>query len=179
MECCKWSNVIRLFRTIFITALFTLFLQQSITAVIKFLDGKTSYHITLKVLSTNHLPVNLLFKNNVQERTSLVYPSVTVCKKYTFNEYIDDIFLNKSLSLEEVVETATAQSWDVEELFYFFSQPNRRRARFPCTTVYGGTRPGQPCVFPVFNTSGHRVTQCYKMGTPDPGCFTKAGPGNR
>ena len=95
----------------------------------------------------------------LQERNSLVYPSVTVCKKYTFNNYIDDIFLNESLSLEEVVETADRQSWDVQELFYFFSQPNRLTARFPCTTVYGGTQPGQPCVFPVFNTSGHRITQ--------------------
>lgn len=49
MEWCKWSNVITLLRTIFITALFALFVQQSVTALIKFLDGKTSYHITLKV----------------------------------------------------------------------------------------------------------------------------------
>ena len=39
---------------------------------------------------------------------------MTVCKKYTFDHYIDDIFLNESLSLEEVVETAKNLSWDVE-----------------------------------------------------------------
>ena len=50
MEWCKWSNVITLLRTVFITALFTLFVHQSVTALIKFLEGKTSYHITLKVL---------------------------------------------------------------------------------------------------------------------------------
>ena len=60
-----------------------------------------------------------------QERNTLTYPSVTVCKKYTFNHYIDDIFLNKSLALERVVEAANKQPWDVEELFHFFSQPNR------------------------------------------------------
>ena len=45
---------------------------------------------------------------------------------------------------------------------------------FPCTTVYGGTRPGQPCVFPVTNQRGELRTDCYQMNTPDPGCFTKA-----
>ena len=55
----------------------------------------------------------------------MVYPSVTVCKKYTFEKYIDDIFGNKSLSLADVVRTADSQSWDVQELFYFFSQPNK------------------------------------------------------
>ena len=50
----------------------------------------------------------------LQERSTLIYPSVTVCKKYTFDHYIDDIFLNESLSLEEVVETAKNLSWDVE-----------------------------------------------------------------
>ena len=50
MEWCKWSNVITLLRTIFITALFALFVQQSFTAFIKYLEGKTSYHTTLKVV---------------------------------------------------------------------------------------------------------------------------------
>ena len=62
------------------------------------------YHPSFHVLKISYL----------QERNTLVYPSVTVCKKYTFNHYIDDIFLNKSLSLEEVVETANKLSWDVE-----------------------------------------------------------------
>ena len=61
--------------------------------------------------------------------SSLLYPSVTVCKKYTFDRYIDDIFYNESLTLAEVAQTANDKSWDVEELFYFFTQPNKLNAR--------------------------------------------------
>ena len=113
----------------------------------------------------------------------MIYPSVTVCKKYTFDHYIDYIFGNKSLTMAEVVQTADSESWDVQELFYFFTQPNKKNAReelilflpkavhirfpvkwwlslvlmerfllrFPCTTVYGGTRPGQ--VHPPLDTN--------------------------
>ena len=66
------------------------------------------YHPSFHVLKISYL----------QERNTLVYPSVTVCKKYTFDHYIDDIFLNKSFSLEEVVETANKLSWDVEAWLY-------------------------------------------------------------
>ena len=50
MSWLKCSSVMRMVRTVVVLALFALFLQQSVTALLKFLDRKTSYHITLKVM---------------------------------------------------------------------------------------------------------------------------------
>ena len=41
-----------------------------------------------------------------------MYPSVTVCKKYTFDSYLDDLFENKDINLTEVKELVIAYSWD-------------------------------------------------------------------
>ena len=100
----KWSFIV-VARYIIIAFLLGLFLHQSYTALAKFQESKTSYHISLK------------------EVEKILYPSVSVCKKYTFQKYIDNIFGNESLSLQDIIETANRESWDIQELFHFFSHP--------------------------------------------------------
>ena len=101
------------------------------------------------------------------------YPSVSVCKKYTFDDYIDNIFNNDSnLTLAEVIETARTNSWDVERLFYFLTHPGMLGLTFPCTTVLGGTSPGKPCIFPI-KYGEDTWTECYLLSTPYPACVTK------
>ena len=101
------------------------------------------------------------------------YPSVTVCKKYTFDYYIDEIFKNDSeLTLAEVIKTARNHSWDVERLFYFFTHPGMLGLTFPCTTILGGTSPGKPCIFPL-KYDGVTYTECYLLSTPSLACVTK------
>ena len=70
---------------------------------------------------------------------NFLYPSVTVCKKYTFNNYIDHIFADGSLTLQDIIERVGEESLDIEELFYFFSHPGMLNLTFPCTTL---GRPG-------------------------------------
>ena len=107
----------------------------------------------------------------------LLYPSVSVCKKYTFNNYIDDIFADGSLGLQDVIDRVRMESLDIEQLFYFFSHPEMLGLTFPCTTILGGTTPGKPCIFPA-TWENKTQTGCFDMRTPDPGCFTRVGEGN-
>ena len=71
------------------------------------------------------------------------------------------------------MNSARNNSWDVERLFYFFTHPGMLDLTFPCTTILGGTSPGQPCIFPIrlFDEVAH--TNCYILGTPYPACITK------
>ena len=105
-----------------------------------------------------------------------------MCKKYTFDYYIDYMFKNDSqLPLAEVIKTARNYSWDVERLFHFFTHPGMLDLTFPCTTMLGGTSPGKPCIFPI-TLEGEAMTDCYLLGTPSPVCITKVdddGSGSR
>ena len=113
----------------------------------------------------------------MQEVGRFLYPSVSVCKKYTFNNYIDHIFADGDLELKDVIEKVGLESLDIEELFFFFSHPGMLNLTFPCTTILGGNSPGRPCIFPTTweNNTHH---SCFDMRTPDPGCFTRVGQGN-
>ena len=102
---------------------------------------------------------------------------MSVCKKYTFNNYIDHIFADATLGLEEVIEKVGLESRDITELFYFFSHPGMLNLTFPCTTILGGNTPGRPCIFPI-TWENNTHNQCFDMRTPDPGCFTRVVPGN-
>ena len=102
---------------------------------------------------------------------------MSICKKYTFNKYIDNIFLNETRSLQDIIETASRESWDIQELFHFFSHPGMLNLTFPCTTVRGGTTPGKPCIFPI-TWKNKTESTCFFMDTSVPGCFTRAGADN-
>ena len=80
-----------------------------------------------------------------------MYPSVSVCKKYTFDIYLDNLFEDGTANLTVVKELVIENSWNVEEVFYFLTHPTMLGLTFPCTTRLDGTDPGKPCMFPVRN----------------------------
>ena len=81
----------------------------------------------------------------------MLYPSVSVCKKYTFEKNLNYLFDKDSVNLTEVKELVIENSWNVEEVFYFLTHPSMLGMTFPCTTRLDGTDPGKPCMFPVRN----------------------------
>ena len=86
-----------------------------------------------------------------------MYPSISICKKYSF-EYemfdeddfegvndTDDV----SSRVESMIKNFSYYSLDLDDQVYFFSQPAVLNMTYPCTTTLAGTSPGRPCIFPV------------------------------
>ena len=125
MKLFTWKNV-------FILPIFCLFLFSCFWSFQNLLDNKTGTD------------------EKIIDGEKILYPSITVCKKYTFDyPEIGDLILNKTASLEEKKKEALKNVWSREKLFYFVSHPTMMNLTFPCTTTDDGTDPGKPCAFPV------------------------------
>ena len=138
MKCLYYFNIFVLL------LLLSLFLWQCSISIMKYTSYKTSFFTTLF------------------EEEMVLYPSVSVCKKYTFEKYLNYLFDKDSVNLTEVKELVIENSWNIEEVFYFMSHPSMLGMTFPCTTMLDGTDPGKPCVFPVLH-SYYRSVEYKKL----------------
>ena len=100
------------------------------------------------------------------------YPSITVCKEYTYKKYIDDIILGNS-SLEDTENVVKAQLWKRNETFYFVNQKYQNSPGFPCMTTTESTDPGRPCSFPAISKLGEKFNNCSLQRSSVPWCYTK------
>ena len=124
-----------------------LFIWQLTLSIFKYLSWKTSFY------------------NTVAEEETNLYPSVTVCKKYTFDSYLDYMFQDTtSSSADDIKKAVLENSWGVEEVFYFFTHPGMFGLRYPCTTMIDGSDPGKPCEFPYKEYSAYDYTYTYYLG---------------
>ena len=150
---------LHVFNTILFLILFSLFIWQCSISIIKFLSKKTSFYTTIKSTDT------------------IVYPSVSVCKKFTYEKYLDDLFSNESTtSIVELKKVVVENSWDLEEVFYFLTHPQVYDGlTFPCTTKLDGTDPGKPCMFPFkpdYEPS-QEYNKCFTLETSSDICYTR------
>ena len=91
---------------------------------------------------------------DIVDITEIMYPSVTVCKKYTFeNKITGNVIKDARLSIEEKKKMAIENIWDISKVFYFVSHPNMMNMTFPCLTKISGGDPAKPCSAP-FHFSG-------------------------
>ena len=117
----------------------------------------------------------------------MLYPSVSVCKKYSLE--LDNLFVENIRSAgndTEVshivgsVENLYQEDLSLENQIFFFTQPGVMNMTYPCTTTHGGTSPGRPCIFPINLTVQNKTTMypaCINgafMEIPESACFTKA-----
>ena len=123
----------------------------------------------------------------MKDEASILYPSITICKKYSIEDV--EIFsnLNNKSNDEDISELAISAMKNhlptLDEQLFFFTQPGVMNLTFPCTTTLGGPTPGRPCAFPVTyfhwwsdnnnNDSFNGCLSTYDMGTSKPGCFTR------
>ena len=132
--------------------LFALFLWQTISATLKYVERNT-------ITSTS-----------IIDEGSIMFPSITVCKKYLNGpneEYMKDL----SKNIDEKIEKLHTLSWRRNEVFYFLSHSNMFNISFPCTTTEGsGTSQGKPCSFPFLDWEGKQVKSC---GEWQGGCITR------
>ena len=139
-----------LFNTVCMIILFILFFWQTYTATIKYLEATTT-------ASTSN-----------KDEDSILFPSITVCKKYLMGNYDDEIY-NASMLIPEI-SLLNDSVWRRNEVFYFFTHTNMFNLSFPCTTVNDmGTSPGKPCSFP-FRDWGELKTKCE---APHGFCYTR------
>ena len=83
----------------------------------------------------------------VKEKDLLTYPSISICKQYSF---INDLYLYElKTDINKVAYDLYFNVWFYYYQFYFFTHPGAKNMTFPCTTLLGGTTPGKPCVFPI------------------------------
>ena len=115
-----------------------------------------------------------------------MYPSVSICKRYAFDNDKDIKSLRfENTSTEDIANVIQKNSWNIDEQLYFFTHPGTFNLTFPCTTALGGRSPGKPCVFPVYynNWIGFEGVILYTCQTEGlqlalPGCITKVGEEN-
>ena len=88
------------------------------------------------------------FASNVIEVERILYPSITVCKKYALNsnEVMSKLFAD--VSLEEKKKLVLENMWNITDVFHFMNHPGMFGLVFPCVTADDGTDPGKPCSFP-------------------------------
>ena len=143
-----------LINTFFFAILFALFLWQSLMATLKYMEFAT-------IMSTSS-----------SDEGSILFPSISVCKKYSFNTYAALSIKNTSMSLSEKIILLQKYLWTRNETFYFANHPGMFNASFPCTTQDDiGTDPGKPCSFPYIETSLTTEAQDQCSATND--CFTR------
>ena len=120
-----------LINTFFLAILFSLFMWQTIFATLKYLEFTT-------IMSTSN-----------SDEGSILFPSISVCKKYSFNTYAAQSIRNTSMSFSEKINLLKEKLWTRNETFYFANHPGMFNVSFPCTTQDDtGTDPGKPCSFP-------------------------------
>ena len=142
------------FNILIFCVLLGLFIWQCSLSISKFMRNKTSFY------------------NTIKSKDTILYPSVTVCKKYTYEKNLDYLFHDGTLRLSEIKEEVIKNSLDVEKVFYFFTHPGMLGLTFPCTTNLDGTDPGKPCAFPAkYNNS--TFYGCLQITTSSPICFTR------
>ena len=122
----------------------------------------------------------------MQEEELLLYPSISVCKKYSIeheNLFVANIsYVGNETDVARVVESVEKRYKEdlaLEKQIFFFTQPGAMNMTFPCTTTHGGSAPGRPCIFPVHLTYHNKTTMysgCLNgdiLEIPDRACFTK------
>ena len=115
-----------------ISCLVVSFLTLTYLSVVRYLGMETSYHVYF------------------EDEKTILYPSVSICKRYAFDMDGEVKFLEfENKTTENVIEMVLNNSWNIDDQFYFFTHPGMMNLTFPCTTTLGGTSPGKPCVFPI------------------------------
>ena len=127
--------------------LFALFSWQTLCATLKYLE-KTTY------ISTSDV-----------DEGSILFPSITVCKKY-FNGLSEKVIENVSIDIQDKISQIHSKMWNRTEVFHFFTHTNMFNLTFPCTTMEGNdVAPGKPCSFPFYDS--------YSESKIETGCTTE------
>ena len=136
--------------------LFMLFSWQTYMAVLKYLTFDT------RMSSTNI------------DDGSILFPSITVCKKY-LNGLSEKSIADTGTTNQEKIDLVRNNLWNKTELFFFFSHNKMYNITFPCNTLDGATEQGKPCSFPFNDKDGNTHEKCsdFEDGSSSKFCYTR------
>ena len=97
--------------------------------------------MTLKILYNYIKNIHKYFY--FQEEDFIMYPSISICKKYAFDNANLNFFDYDYMDIDKAVEWIAQYSWSLEDTVYFFTHPGVLNKTFPCTTTLGGMTPGR------------------------------------
>ena len=86
---------------------------------------------------------NKLFSTRVDSSTEFVptenilYPSISVCKRYLADDPDLEEKLDSELSFAEKKKFIVRSIWNLTEVLYFMNHPEMLGLSFPCTSVDG------------------------------------------
>ena len=135
----KKLSLRRSFYFLAVLCFFALFSKQSYEAFRKFTSGRTGYQSDWLVnIFLSFFNTQTRFSFYVcKEEDELMYPSISVCKKWAF-DYASLDFENEEYSHENVstfIGWVNEYSVRMEDQFYFFTLPEVKNLTFPCTTI--------------------------------------------
>ena len=82
------------------------------------------------------------YETNFVESRKVLYPSVSICTKYTFKSAtVNREMFAENKSLEEQKSFVMGKIWKKDEVFTFVNHPGIFGLSFPCVTLNDGTDP--------------------------------------
>ena len=94
---------------------------------------------------------NTSFQKTTINQETILYPSVSICRKYTFDNYIDEDLLNPTVTLSKKQDLIRNNSWLRERAIFFLGHSGMLGLTYPCLTTMGGTDSAKLCSFPSPN----------------------------
>ena len=157
----------RIVQTVVTSVLLVLFLWQTLESVTKFMKGQTLISTSYQVHSWKSDLFHQFYNfSHLKDHGTILFPSVTVCKKYIFDVYQSGDGINMEGDL--LMRYLHHHTWNRSNLFYFMTHAKMLEKSFPCTTLEGGTDPGKPCSFPYIYYENMTSTECEQDY-----CFTR------
>ena len=113
---------------------------------------------------------NTSFQKTTVNEEKLLYPSVSICKKYTFDDYIDEDLINPTVTLSQKQNLIRNNSWLRSRALFFLGHAGMLGLTYPCLTTMGGTDSAKLCSFP---SPKDFSSPCDRDQTEQKVCYTR------
>ena len=81
---------------------------------------KISAFVTIVAYSTSkYLKYKTSFQRTTRHEELVLYPSISFCKKWTYDNYIDEQILNENVTFANVRELVVSEVWERRRVIYF------------------------------------------------------------
>ena len=81
---------------------------------------KISAFVTIVAYSTSkYLKYKTSFQRTTRHEELVLYPSISICKKWTYDNYIDEQILNENVTFANVRELVVSEIWERRRVIYF------------------------------------------------------------
>ena len=69
--------------------------------------------------TSKYLKYKTSFQRTTRHEELVLYPSISFCKKWTYDNYIDEQILNENVTFANVRELVVSEVWERRRVIYF------------------------------------------------------------